>query len=390
MVATEDFFNKKKDWSLLKDSIIDNYLAPYIRKILYARRPVFIIDCFAGKGKFDDGNPGSPLIIATHIKNIMNSDAEYKNIQGLFIEKKYYDELYKNLIGYKNCNAFKGTFEESIEQILQIKKRDISLFLYIDPYGIKNLNFNNFKKLAEKNFYSNELLMNFNSFGFLREGARLLKYKINDFEVNKDEADEKNTILNMNKIAGGDYWQDILKRKNEDKITMIKAEELFVNNYSEKIGDIYRYTVNVPIKKKSDHLPKYRLIFGTNHFDGLILMVNEMNKAWKRILEDERGGQRILFEEFNFPDMTIIKNFNIKNDIMRLLNQKTEIIYNDLLIKLIKKYGISYTEKEYRDKIKCFEKEGKIFIRRDPEFTKIGKKAQSWNYKKYKIYLKLK
>ncbi len=76
MVATEDFFNKKKDWSLLKDSIIDNYLEPYIRKILYARRPVFIIDCFAGKGKFDDGNPGSPLIIATHIKNIMKSDAE--------------------------------------------------------------------------------------------------------------------------------------------------------------------------------------------------------------------------------------------------------------------------------------------------------------------------
>ena len=31
-------------------------------KILYTRNPLVYVDCFAGKGKFDDGNPGSPLI----------------------------------------------------------------------------------------------------------------------------------------------------------------------------------------------------------------------------------------------------------------------------------------------------------------------------------------
>lgn len=52
MGQTKNFFKEKKDWSLFKDKILDNYLAPYIAKILTTRKPLVIFDCFAGKGKF--------------------------------------------------------------------------------------------------------------------------------------------------------------------------------------------------------------------------------------------------------------------------------------------------------------------------------------------------
>ena len=85
MVASNDFFEKKKDWSLLKDQIIGNYLKPYIAKILSTRKPLVIVDCFAGKGKFSDETFGSPLVIAEHIKTVLESDSySNKMIKGVF------------------------------------------------------------------------------------------------------------------------------------------------------------------------------------------------------------------------------------------------------------------------------------------------------------------
>lgn len=58
----DDFFVEKKPWSKVKDELLGCYLKPYVAKILYTRKPLAYVDCFAGKGKFDDGNPGSLLI----------------------------------------------------------------------------------------------------------------------------------------------------------------------------------------------------------------------------------------------------------------------------------------------------------------------------------------
>jgi three-Cys-motif partner protein len=71
MGQTKDFFKKKKGWSFLKDEIFKYYLTPYIAKIMTAKRPLYIIDCFAGQGRFNDGNIGSPVIIANKIREVL-------------------------------------------------------------------------------------------------------------------------------------------------------------------------------------------------------------------------------------------------------------------------------------------------------------------------------
>lgn len=57
-----DFFVQKKIWSVVKDELLRCYLVPYFNKIFLTRKPILYVDCFAGKGKFDDGNDGSPLV----------------------------------------------------------------------------------------------------------------------------------------------------------------------------------------------------------------------------------------------------------------------------------------------------------------------------------------
>ncbi len=57
-----NFFAEKKDWSVVKDELLACYFKPYVSKILNTYKPLIYVDCFAGKGKFEDGSDGSPRI----------------------------------------------------------------------------------------------------------------------------------------------------------------------------------------------------------------------------------------------------------------------------------------------------------------------------------------
>lgn len=387
MGQTKDFFKEKKAWSVLKDGILDYYLVPYIAKILRTGKPLVIFDCFAGKGKFDNGGNGSPLIIAEHIRvNIQKNPALRDKIKGAFIEKKYSVELNKNLNGYPNTSVLEGTFEDNLQKILSLDKNS-NIFLYVDPYGIKSLNLSNFNQIKDKNFFSLEMLMNFNSAGFFREGCRLLKDTeiFSDDELTDYESDDDiNTIERMNSIAGGTYWQDIVNDYYKKTIDIYQAEGAFISEYSQKVKYIFKYTVNIPIKQKSSHLPKYRLVFGSNHEDGLILMADNMNKKWKQMQENQRGAQQVF--DFAFPDYAASKDYDLHKDILSLIAVKSSgLPLRELIVELIHKYGISFSESEYKEKIKQMEQASELAVDRVPSTTPKGKPATAMDYGKYKI-----
>ena len=63
------FFKQKKEWSVIKDRLLGGYLPQYFQKVLLTHRPIYYVDCFAGKGKFDDGQVGSPMIAMDCIRS---------------------------------------------------------------------------------------------------------------------------------------------------------------------------------------------------------------------------------------------------------------------------------------------------------------------------------
>ena len=69
MSNNKNFFAKKRAWSLVKDELLRCYLAPYLNKIYVTRKPLLYVDCFAGKGKFDDGKEGSPLVAISCVRD---------------------------------------------------------------------------------------------------------------------------------------------------------------------------------------------------------------------------------------------------------------------------------------------------------------------------------
>lgn len=137
------FFDEKKDWSEIKDSLLGAYIKPYFQKLLRSGRPIVYVDCFAGKGKFGDGKPGSPLIALEARRDSLEvTKAQNASIETYFIDLNYASDLKVNLAPYEEAfwspQIISGKYEDKIVEILK-NQRDVNVFLYIDPYGIQAL-----------------------------------------------------------------------------------------------------------------------------------------------------------------------------------------------------------------------------------------------------------
>jgi three-Cys-motif partner protein len=383
MGTTDRFFTKKREWSVLKDQILDYYLTPYLGKILITKRPTRIADCFAGKGRFEDGSLGSPVIIARHIGEAIENNPS-ADLKGIFIEKNFAAELEENLAEYGDyCKVLEGDYESSIRYFIEHHPTpNRNYFLYIDPFGIKHIAFGYFSELKALQIRSLEVLLNFNTTGFLREGLHLLKLtrEIPDWAEDLDyEVDGKNSTDRMDEVAGGDYWRAILQEFQAGSLTFHEAEVKFTNDYVDVMRRLFTYVVNIPIKERSHHMPKYRLIFAGDHFDGLILMSESMNKAWRKLKSNEMGGQLYLFDD---KELVALEHRPAQDLIWDELEKPTRL--QDLLEALIMKHGIVYTEREYLAAIR--ESENTIFmVQRAQELTRTGRKAINLDYRKQKI-----
>ena len=148
MIET-DFFKAKKEWSKVKDELLGYYLKLYFAKIFATGKPVAYIDCFAGKGKYDDEKVGSPLLAMQLADEAGQRSKTGKcNIYFHFIEQVFAQELKKNLTPYtSNCyEVYDGGYNQHFANI--VNQQHGNIFAYVDPFGIKFLDFNLFCMLA--------------------------------------------------------------------------------------------------------------------------------------------------------------------------------------------------------------------------------------------------
>nr|WP_288828354.1 three-Cys-motif partner protein TcmP [uncultured Clostridium sp.] len=375
----DDFFKEKKPWSEVKDELLGCYLKPYIQKVLITRKPIVYVDCFAGKGKFEDGKPGSPIIALDTIRNCMSlTQVEDCSIAPYFIDLNYAEDLKSNITTYKvpDKNIVSGKYEEEIKGILTGKDGS-NLFLYIDPYGIKALNHKFFEEFASsKKYNSVELLINLNSFGFIREGCRVLGVNFGDetlledlveYETTKLDQNEKSVDL-LNEIAGGDYWQNIIHAKNRGEIDTKEAEKLFADQYCGRLKQNYKYVLNMPLRIKKGQAPKYRMVHATNHIVGCLLMVDNIFNRWQFMKDIQTCGQMSLFSED--VDNNIIDDVELEEQVKEHIQkyQKLERL-NDILADFFMQNGPICSTSKVKEIYKALEKLGKIVVVRDPATT---------------------
>ena len=392
----EIFFIEKKEWSKTKDALLGCYLRPYFSKILHTKKPIIYVDCFAGKGFFDDGEKGSPLIALDIIHKtlgITNSDNEHP-VEKYFIELNHHEDLKRNLNYDKTAVVIGGRYEENILNILS-NKNNYCIFLYIDPYGFKALDYEIFREISNKRNYSLEIFINFNSFGFFRQACNVLGTDLREKDMMEELPEYEASVftkseeakLQLNSIAGGDYWIKIVESYNNEIISSSNAEKMIAKGYQNQLKKLFKYVVNMPIRLNEENHPKYRMIFATNHSSGANIMIRNMLKRKNELTMQENNGQLSFFEldmENNLFDRE-----KTKVKIFDMLNSLSRETLTDFIAKFYTSHEILCDLETFTYLLKELEHEGKIIIDRDPKFTSNGKISSFWTEdSKHKVFLK--
>lgn len=361
---SSDFFRQKRDWSKYKDQILGYYLEPYIPKVAKLNKPIWIVDCFAGKGKFGDGEPGSPLIISGLIQKWRSKGID---IQGLYIEsnESNYQTLKHTLATRQEYSTCKhGSFEDSLNDLVALAKSN-TVFLYLDPYTVKGLVFEDLKAVYDQVHQSGasvEVLMNLNVATFMRWALAALKRRddlpdISDEEdFLADDPEEPVEVSVLNGIAGGDNWQQLAEN---DELPFAKKLEHFTENYIEKMASSFGYICAYPVKSKYEHqVPKYMLVYGTRHPDGLELMNDSMCTARHEFLGAQFNSGTLfdLTPSEENPDTS-----ELKTELLRIVGEIGHINRKRLRIMSLSKFFCKFKKSAINKAVTELLKEKKLY-----------------------------
>jgi len=361
--ADKSFFSEKRHWSKRKDSILKCYLPPYLAKIATQKAPILIVDAFAGPGKFDGGESGSPLIICESIQEALSKDISVP-ISALCIDddKELFSKLHRLIEPFPFAEARHGKFGDYIQEI-QESAKDHSLFLYVDPWTVEGLDWASMDRVFQHLSVSRmsiEILMNFNTLSFARRGLAALKLAIPESNPEIEDVEEIDaplvtppSIERLNKVVGGDWWHGILK----SSASFPEKVQGITDGVCERLRERFSEVCQHAIKALPHHtVPKYYLIFGSRSHHALILMNDPMVTSLRTLADLAIPKDPTLFEMR--PTELVPDIERLPPIILKYASQPTQ--RGTVILNVIRECFGCFYHKEIRGSIEQLLKDGKL------------------------------
>jgi three-Cys-motif partner protein len=304
-VTNADFFASKKAAAVFKHGILSRYPVVFAAKTgrtSVGKRVVFL-DGYAGKGEYDDGQPGSPLLLSRCADFV----ASFRDAQGFFVEQD--PDNYANLVrvldekgGSTKRVVRHGSLDEHLSEALQFAA-GAPLFAFLDPFG-PALDFNRIKDqlLARPKWPPTEVLLHFSVISVARLGSAVHKAREQHGKLREQDCKSADRL---NRFLGGEWWQD------EFAAVRGEGDEERASNIAMRVGQFYeerllagtRYkAIRMPVRPRPDLLPKYVLVLLTANPDGAWHFADALGKAgvewsvaWQQ--EEERRFEERMGEE---------------------------------------------------------------------------------------------
>ena len=360
----DEFFKSKRPWSRVKDKIVSDYIDCYLKTVPRRGHPILIVDAFAGPGRFGDDSDGSPLIVCKAV-----TKAAHRGVIGcLFADshpahRKALKESIAEHIESGISEAPLADCSEALSRALTVGKGS-TLFFYLDPYGIKDLDFEMVRQIYERNpQQSTEVLINFSFPTFMRMSGN---WEYGDTPFDVAEKVKKAKTETVHRVMGGDYWLPIITDTNLSKI---EREDAVVGAYVDRVRQFFKYSYSVPVKCRddapgapADDVAKYHLIFGTRSAKAVVYMNDVAYGALEPYFNDFKDG--LLFDLT--PERYVASSRNaVKDEIVEALAPQP-LVRPAIYERIIPKHFMQYRKKEYRAMIhELVFTEGRLF--RDPK-----------------------
>jgi three-Cys-motif partner protein len=281
------FFTGKRSWSVIKDRVLGSYMPPYLSKVKQLGRPILLVDCFAGRGKFDDGKPGSPLIMCQMAEKYAQGLTRCVFVNSVRGDHKALEKTLDAFIQKKVAYPVYGNSQSLLIEI-QKAKANFTLFMYLDPFGLKGCEFRTIKMLLERGNQSTEILINLSMPALHRLAAC---NAVAGGRGNSDEIREFHKIVD--EVLGGDYWKDYMFNSN---LSREEKEQHVVGEYMARLKKTLPYVGSCPVREKEGAVVKYFITFASRHPDALLLMNDTMCAAYNEHIHEVAANNLPLLE----------------------------------------------------------------------------------------------
>jgi three-Cys-motif partner protein len=312
------FFDSKREWSKYKDSVLDYYLTPYLQKVKRIGKPICIVDMFAGRGEFETGEPGSPLIIATHLEELAKQGHRVK-LRCYENYPPFYEHLATVLKPFAFAEALSKDCFDDVGDIAQLASNH-TILLYIDPCDVTQLGLSRlgliFDKVRQNS--SVEALIVFMARAFMRQAALAHSIEMRLWEagalgdpvVFDAEEDDKAMWLDvlyggetvaqhaqsqkyqalLSDIAGGDYWHAIVQ---DGTVLWEEKCSKLVDEYRRKLRNWFKLVEALPVHSDKSTIPKYWMVFMSRYepaFDLFNRAACEMVRSQHQNFQNQPGN----------------------------------------------------------------------------------------------------
>lgn len=390
MSTGDKHFEKRDIQTALKHHLLENYVDKWARVLINSSHnnklsKVNYVDCFAGKGTFDDGNEGSPKLAMNSLFAIQqNFKFKYKNsinfnIYTIECDKKYHHNLCKlrSESNYPNqIFNFFGKFEEHLNTI--IKKTDGAPSLYfIDPFGYTGLPLNKIVEILNKQ--SHEVLINVMSYSLVRN------LKIADSKRGLCEFFGIDSLTNdlHSYIDQIDKMDDV----RVNNTSLYKLEDKIIAFYKDQLKKKFNkelYVLSKRIHSKLNPNIYFHLVFASTNIKGLEKMKEsfvDFEKTKYKIEDTYALNNNIcistelnMFDDFYEADTYGYRDFLY--EIYKYFNNKTTS-YREIVAHFLENTPLPYKDNSNKNGIyhyiKKLEKNKNLFSRSNGTISNLGK-----------------
>lgn len=286
--STKDFFKEKQGAGIFKHGLFRRYVPVFVSKVGSTAQGgrVYCLDAYAGAGMYDDGTPGSPLLVATTASEM----ARLRDLRGIYVEedRKTCDRLKAALQATgTDPLVYQGRVERHLDSILAEVGRS-PLFAFFDPFGL-GLPFDILTQRVlgrATGFLSapTEVLLNLSLPGLWRNAGHLAEPTSSHQPYLKAR---KTILIRMDAAMGGDWWRPIWTSGVDDKVQQIVQG--YWNRLKEAAGGWGSWLV--PVSERWGAPPIYCLIFLSKHPDGMWAFTESLSLAKEEYYEFCHRGQ---------------------------------------------------------------------------------------------------
>lgn len=289
-VEQPTLFAELQPQSATKHDILEKYVSAWagiLSKQQWCRN-AWVIDAFAGPGRYGDGNPGSPLIIAEQLARwqaVRAADRPHFRFRLRLIEPDHRDELAEALLlvspelDVRVCDE--PTFRDALPGLIQEIGDDPALY-FIDPAGWSGAEFDLVEEALKGR--SKEVLINF-LYDRLNEWAGAARQLI---EQGDPSPKITGLVQGITSFFGTSEWIDVVLDEPGPRVREARLLDIYAGQLRKRGTFAWSFRNKYPGKNRT----YYYLIHATKKLTGLKIM--------KELMINADIAAPTLFDEMDF------------------------------------------------------------------------------------------